>query len=571
MDLGLLSEKLKKDAVTYNKEYEIELDTLESIIGLPQINVRQLRPLLAFVIRNGHINKERTWNLLKETLAHVKDLKIRRSILGGAIVYRQKRMISSTELFRTILLYGSDLKMYFKGCREFVDNNCYDVLCEWYYKGMEKQKAFCYYFLLILFLKNNKLEERMERKKSEVSNNVVNETVNNYGKESTKEGNSNKVGSVVNETVNNSDKDLTKEGNSNKKREEEVNCIKNELLSSERRDDLEKIICEAFFGSSKLTKICLLYFLNRIEIACDLSKIKNGYEYGKRIYFELTQTMMERVMKIKKAEVYVLFKKEFQIKNSITKMLMNMVDVEKEDLGEILNCLIKSVEQHEVLDVVKMISEEFVNEGKEDDIACYGMNVLRELYIRFAGLYKETVSEEEDSHLVEEEDSHSVEEEDSHLFEEEDSDLVEEDYTNKKKIKKTNKLEEDETSKTKRIYNRNCMDIKEPDSEFIKKLKDVILGYISVFSGNHNKSIHFAYKSVIKAVVHGEITDKDATFIMKSKTKEERKKLRIQNKEERDRNRANEQYQQRLKRNRKGKVNKRKNRLFVVKKKTGRS
>ncbi len=452
MDLILLGDKLKKDSITYASEFESELDRFESLLELPQIPIKQMKPLLAFIIKNCHVNNKRSLRLLLDALSKIRDFKIRKSILCGLILFRQKKIIESSELLRMILMYGRDYKLYFKACQEYVDIGCYEVLKEWYYKGDEKQKSFTYYLLLIIF--------------SNEKDNVSNPNIEDNYRSEDKLPDSISIEKFHKRNIN---------------------------------EELESLICEGFFGTSKLSKICILYFLNMTEINFDISRIKNGYEYGKRIYLELSEKIIERDIKIKKAQIFLLFKNSFKIKKSITKILLAMIDIEKEDLRDIFDCLILSVDNKEVYDVLKLISEEFVNENKDDDIVCYGLNILREIYSKFIKINEEG-------------------------------------------------------------ENSNISD------KFLDDLKDAIMGYVSIFSGVHTKSIHYAYKSLVKTVIHHQIIDREITFILKSKTKEEREKLRIKNREERKKEISKELYKKKQKKNRKGKINKRKNRLNMLRK-----
>lgn len=442
MDLVLLGMKLKDDPQTYRKEYTEELRSFESLIALPNPPLAQIKPMLTFIIQNCHVDPERSVGLLFAALGAVKDMKTKRTILGGFILIRQKSLMDSQTLFTHVITHGSDLTFYLRGCQEFLGLECYGVLVEWYRKGTERQRSFCYYFLLILH---------------------------------------SRLG----------DAGLEKDAG--------------------RCEELEGIICEAFFGASKISKICMLYFLNRTEVTFDISGIARGAEYARRIHKELQGSHFDRDVKIMKLRIFVIFKKFFQVRCSIVNTILKMVDLEKEDLGALLDCLVGSVERGEARNVLEVINEEFFNESRDDDVICYGMNVMRELYYRLAGLEKGAVLSLDEECL------------------------------------------EDDVSE-------EMVDAADP---FVSQLREMILQYIEPFKGNRTRSIHYAYKALIKAVVRNETIDKPTTFVLKSKTKEEREELRKKNTVERKREEAQEKREKKQKRNRKGRLRNKKNSLLL--------
>lgn len=488
MDLVTLGMKLKDDPLTYRREYIDELRSFEALISLPTPPLKQIRPVLAFIVRNCHVEPGHSVSLLTAALTAIKDIRAKRTILGGLVLVRQKGFITSVELFKAVLAHGSDLKFYLRGCQEFLEEACYGILVEWYEKGTEKQKSFCYYFLLVLF----------SRQGAEDSGAPA-------------------------------------------------------VVDAAR---LEEIICEAFFSTSRISKTCMLYFLNRTEISFDISRLRQGAEYAKKIYKELVDTHMEREVKIMKLRIFVLFKKHFQLKCSITNIVLKMLDLEKEDLGDLLGCLIQSIERPEALAVYKVLSEEFVSESKDDDVVCYGMNVMREVYYRLAGLQKSGVlnlNEEYDDCISEEMDDVSMA-------------SIEDDT---RSMDGASDLPDTSCSAVSTAHSSGPEGgAAATDDPFIERLKETILAYISPFRGNRTKGIRYAYKALLKGVMKNETVDRSATFILKSKTKEERVKLQKTNKEERRREVAADRRERKLKKNRKGRMKNKKNRLLMTSRKS---
>lgn len=502
MDLIALGMKLKADPLTYKQEYLEQLKSLEALITLSSPPAKQLRPVLSFVIRNAHIEPAKSIELLILGLAVLKDLRMRKSILDGLILARQRGLVPSQELFQHILRYGSDFRCYIRGCREFLDADCFDILVEWYRKGLDKQKSFCYFFLLVLFSRSTGSAQGLPPCPVPDDGRYDSASVD--------------TASTGDESTASSDSGPDSRGLAS----DSVRPIR--FADPQRLAELERIICEAFFGTGQLCKVSMLYFLNQTEVSFDISRLTNGHEYTKRIYDELSTVLMERELKIKKIRIFTIFRRQFYLRSSVINIILKMVDLEKEDLGELLDCLVSTVEPREASAVMKVLADEFVNEKKDEDVVCYGMNVMREIYYRLANIAKpkNICSNRLDEY----------------------SDYTEEDTT-----------EPGETDGPG----------EGPSDGFARELREVIMGYIYMFKGNRSKAISFAYKALMRALVRREAIDRPMTFVMRSRTKEERAEKRQASREERERDRAKEHYEAKQKRNRRGRPNKQKNRLML--------
>lgn len=447
MDLVFLSEKLKEDSISYQEEYLRELDSLRAMIRLHNPPIKQMLPIIPFIVQHSNIAPEKAYNILVAGL-EIRDPRLRNSILSGLVMMRQKALVSSYELFRMLLLYGNDLKPFHSACREFLDLECLDVLTDWYKKGTEKQKCFCYYFLLNFFSEANDLYS---------------------------------------------------------------------AIPPEKLPELNDIISGALFSKGKLSKMCILYFLNQTDVPFNIARLINGQEYAKRLYKELQEEHFDRDMRILKLRIFVLFKNHFKVKLSCTKTIISMLDLESDDIRELLGCLVASVARDETLSVLQVISDEFMNERSADDVACYGMNVMREIYYKAAGLSSGAVtgcSEGGASDICDPEVREGAVDE---------------------------------------------------DGKFVTEVKEAILSHIERYRGNKNKGIFYAYKTVLKAVLKNEVVARPMNYVRKRTTGEERAEMRKKTSEERKRTIAQENWKN--KKNRRGKSKNKKNRLFESRKK----
>ncbi|ELA41127.1 uncharacterized protein VICG_01826 [Vittaforma corneae ATCC 50505] len=243
-------------------------------------------------------------------------------------------------------------------------------------------------------------------------------------------------------------------------------------------DELESFICEAFFIEGRLSKICCLYFLNRTEVKFDISRIRRGEEYADRIFKSLSDEVMDRDMKLMKIRIFVLFKQHFKVRKSILKIVMSMIDIEREDLKDLLDCIVTSVEENEALDVLDSIATHFVNEDQQDEIVVLGMNVMREIYTKFLSCYGNrdgwTSGENEEINGSDWNKEHSV----------------------------------------------------------MEEMKRKILKHIESFKGNKTKCIFYAYRMVVRAVVDNEIVERPVSHIKQKIDKEKREIVRKKGKEE---------------------------------------
>ncbi|ELA41128.1 uncharacterized protein VICG_01827 [Vittaforma corneae ATCC 50505] len=170
-DLVLLGLKITKDPQTYREEYLEQLKRLDALLNLPTPPIKQIKPMIFFIVRHSSIDPVRSVNLLVSSLEIVKDYKTRRVVLDGLVLMRQKKCMESKELTRLIVMYGHELNYFVRSMQEFLDVHCYAVLRNWYKKGTEKQKSFCYFLLLVLFSKIHDVSERkrMQRDSSKTN------------------------------------------------------------------------------------------------------------------------------------------------------------------------------------------------------------------------------------------------------------------------------------------------------------------------------------------------------------------------------------------------------------------
>lgn len=379
-DLVVLGLKIKRDPETYRGEYSAQLRVLRALISLPSPPIKRIKPMISFLVRHCSVDPSKSVGLLADALDTVSDHKTKRAILNGLVVVRQKKYIGSKELLRMMIIHGNDLKCFLSSAQEFLCTDCYGILVEWFRKGTERQKCFCYYLLLVLFSKIHDVSDRKRMAKMQEDQGIwssVDSTVED---------------SQRSDELSDSDAEWTQdEGDSDalESCKRPYDAARDEAMfgngmSTVDMDELEQLISDAFYGASRISKICCMYFLNRTEVKFDISKLKRGQEYCRKIHRELSESVTDRDMKLMKLRIFVLFKRYFKVRQSAVRIILEMIDLEKSDLRDLLDCLVRSVDRSEIRDVLKTVSEEFVREGQDNDVVVYGMNVMREIYTRFA-------------------------------------------------------------------------------------------------------------------------------------------------------------------------------------------
>lgn len=474
-NLILLGLKIKKDPETYKDEFLAQLKTFNSLISLPSPPIKQIKPMIFFIVRHCSIDPVNSTSVLISALETVTDYPTKKVILSGLIIVRQKKLIESKTLLKLIISHGNDLRYFLRNVQEFLDVECYEILVDWYNKGTERQKCFCYFLLLVLFSKIHDVNDRrkMEQDMLTIKGNTEVSSADDEMDSLSEEEQSDLIDG--DDILSGCDEESEEE-----KRPSKQSLIRDDIRFDNSRntidlDELENIVVSAFFGITRITKICCLYFLNRTEIKFDITKIKFGSDHAKKLYKELSENVIDREVKLMKLKIFVLFKEYFKVKKSVIKIILKMIDLENEDLKDLLDCLVRSVARNEIKDVLKTLSEEFVHESKPEEIVVYGMNVMREIYSRFKDLEQEYENEEESN-----------------------------------------------TS----------------EDNFISELKSLILKYVECFQGNRTKSIFYAYRLIVKVLINNEIVEKAVTHVKKKSTKEEKTIKRNKGKEEIKRLRA---------------------------------
>ncbi|KAF9763503.1 hypothetical protein NGRA_1223 [Nosema granulosis] len=409
MDLITLTINLEKEPKSYVEEFRRQIQSYLNMCRLPKQPHKTIRQTLDVLIKFSHVDKERVAEAVVESVGLLKSYKLKKSVLSALLSMTYKRLIEPRVCIKMILDHSSDPGYFINKVKTFIDRDSSSVIQQYYEIGDEKQKIFCYYFLMVLFVR--------------------------FGVNSQHE------------------------------------------------------ICKGLFGEGKVKRLCFKYFLgDEEEFNVDLLD-ESCKVYGKKLYSEIANEKDEREMRIMKMQVYVLFKKRFNLKASIVPIALAMIDPDREDIKDCMNLIVDSVSEKELEGVLKTISIHLCSPFKEEELICYGLNLLRFIFLK----YSESNSESDS-------DSDSIDEHES-----------------------TN------SSTANSLHNSSTANSK--ISPFLVDLRDKILNYVECFKDSKVKSISYAYRAISNSLKMHKDTGREINFILRKLTKEERLDLHRKNKE----------------------------------------
>jgi hypothetical protein len=150
MDIHRISHEVARNPETYREEYRSEMRSYESLTRLPQQPEKIIRQTLAFLLSHPRM-EEGLAETLVSSLSTTKCLKIRQLVLNGLFSLKRTGAISSSLLLKTLLEHSVELKSFLKRCREIADEAVIPIVQEYYRRGTDKQRCFCYYMIVYLF------------------------------------------------------------------------------------------------------------------------------------------------------------------------------------------------------------------------------------------------------------------------------------------------------------------------------------------------------------------------------------------------------------------------------------
>ncbi|AFN83157.1 hypothetical protein EROM_060630 [Encephalitozoon romaleae SJ-2008] len=403
MDIYQVLVGLEKCPENYAEEYGRQLELFNSLVKLPKQPVKIIRQTLSFLLAFPKVDKRLPETLIA-SIGTIKCHKTRRIVVESLFRLRRKGLIDTGQLFKNLLEHHPDPKSVLRRARALVSKEAVPWILEYYGKGTDKQKGFCYYLIVYLFTKG---------------------------------------------------------------------C-----------SGLEKEVCGGLFVDGKIGKICRMYFLDQIDFEEEGARAMEllspeGARFGRMLFKSLQEDRMEREEKITKMRIYVLFRNRYNLKASVVRMAMGMLNPEKDDIKDLMEIIVEEVGREDVLRAIDIVGDALCSEFKDDDFVVYGLNMLREIYCKF------------------------------------DPEAL--------KLKKKEDMEESTSTLSSLSGSDEGREDKENDGDsIVDKMKERIAKYIECFKGSKSKSIFYAYTSVINVMNHKKYCGRNLEFIRRKASKKER-------------------------------------------------
>lgn len=150
MDVYQVMAGLSKSPENYVEEYGRQLELFESLVKLPKQPEKTVRQTLSFLLAHPTIDK-RLAAVLISSIRTVRCLKVRRIVVESLFMLRRKELVSTEQLLRNVLEHHPDLKSVLGRTKGVVSEEAAGCVVEYYRKGTEKQRSFCYYLVVYLF------------------------------------------------------------------------------------------------------------------------------------------------------------------------------------------------------------------------------------------------------------------------------------------------------------------------------------------------------------------------------------------------------------------------------------
>lgn len=161
MDLYQVMVGLSKNPENYLEEYRQQLRSFEALVRLPKQPEKIIRQTLSFLLAHPKVDGKLP-EILIGSIGNIRCHKIRRIVIESLFILRHKNLISTGQLFKNLLGHCTDLKSVLNKARKWADEDAIPHIQNYYRKGTEKQRCFCYYIIVHLFAKGySQLEDEV--------------------------------------------------------------------------------------------------------------------------------------------------------------------------------------------------------------------------------------------------------------------------------------------------------------------------------------------------------------------------------------------------------------------------
>lgn len=436
MDLVLLQTKIKKDPKNYFPEYLKTLNLYRSLLKLPKIPKKQVFPIISFLTNTTkYYLNDTILNDYKYLLfTHLDLAKEKKDVLlNNVLALKNQGVVGVYDYFSVLIRYGQRFKPISSRCEDelirlsknsksgnkekfrssniknecsedagtkndiknnsnnnqtdkFNNCKCTDTnfchtnqsdtieniasLFHKYLKiGNERQRLFSIHMLIFLYerglidLKDVLIENLF-------SGDKIGKFILFYFLKNVNDDGEfiNKRGDIIKIKVDKTYKDLNKDMGRKKAEENNNDNIEDDISDEESTSGDELHLDE------------LLEILPRIY--SDLKK-KEAKKLARKLFEEVKQKLDDRLMRLKKLKIISLLRKIHKLELDLCTYIIRLIDPSRNDLKMVVNILLESMTQDDVKSVVARIVDMFCSEYRDDDFIVYGLNILKEIVLRF--------------------------------------------------------------------------------------------------------------------------------------------------------------------------------------------
>lgn len=370
MDILKLKSLIKETPNNYEDEYNRELELYRTMVNLPKKPVKELCQLLDFLCTCSKYYDSDFAKVLVDHNDRETNPKIKEELFKSIMNQKKADKIPDVKFFQIILertkktplkwLQNEILKESLTDKFELL--NLFEKALN---EGTDFQKPLACF--LIIFLFENTEDEELESKIKEVlkeslfkhiriSKMVILYFLNAVSFE------------VENDEKKSSAVQKKKKSEKRKRIEDRINeenIKKTNFLSSVITKDSEK---------SKIVQL----------LTEDEAKV-----ISKKLFEHVESHIEDREFRILRLKVIGLLKVEFDLKIKIYNFLFKMIDFKNDDLKILMSTVIDSLEQNEAIKCVKKVLDLFCPEYKDDDYIAFGLNLIKEICLKFEGIREE--------------------------------------------------------------------------------------------------------------------------------------------------------------------------------------
>ncbi|EPR79743.1 hypothetical protein SLOPH_2353 [Spraguea lophii 42_110] len=362
MDLLLLKEKLSKDPELYKNEYIVQLELYKSLVKLPTLTKKNISILLDFLCFGSKYYNTEFSKVLIEHISYNKDDKIKIELLKSIFILKRKGHIDGNTFFDCIFNNCNKFRPYLNRCIKELsgDTNIIDIFYHYYKNGTEKQELFAV----------NLLIREYENNESERVKNILIEILL-----SDKKSKDMALFYFLDLIELEEDKEEIEEIHEKPRRGNRSKKVR-------KKEDTPKKEQEIPLEEKIKTKLSTFKNVDYSKIVKNLTE-KESLKVAKNLFKVAKNTKGERDLKLKRLKLVSILKNLYSLKIELYSYIIRLIDPGRDDLNIIMTIFVESMSEQDIDGATRKIISTFCCEYHDDDFIVYGLNLLKEIALKF--------------------------------------------------------------------------------------------------------------------------------------------------------------------------------------------